>query len=115
MSMTHGQNAWHAAAKIPTPRIGARTAVFSNEIYVFAGYDQKGPRGARRNHKTVEMYDTQTDTWVKKPDMPTLRKAFATAVVDGKIYLIGGRSIDDKRLGEEVITGLVEVYDPLTN
>ena len=108
-------NTWHAAAKIPTPRVGPRTAVFSDQIYVFAGYDQKGPRGARRNHKTVEMYDTQTDTWVKKPDMPTLRKAFATAVVDGKIYLIGGNSIDDKRLGEEVITGLVEVYDPLTN
>ena len=37
-----------------------------------------------------------------------------TAVVDGKIYVIGG-SVHDKRLGRDVAIGLVEVYDPLTN
>ena len=107
-------NTWHKAANMPTPRVAVRTAVFSDQIYVFGGYDRKGPRGALRYKKTVEVYDTQTDTWLKKPDMPTLRKSFMTAVVDGKIYLIGG-SIDGKRLGEEIFTGLVEVYDPLTN
>ncbi len=60
------------------------------------------------------MYDTGTDTWVKKRDMPTLRDHFTIAIVDGKIYIIGGR-VHDKRLDEPVVTGLVEVYDPLTN
>lgn len=59
---------WHASAEIPTPRIGPRAAVFSNEIYVFEGYDYKGPWGVKRYHKTVEVYDTQTDTWAKKHD-----------------------------------------------
>lgn len=107
-------NTWHVAANMPTPRIAPKTAVFSNEIYVFAGYDRKGARGARREKKTVEVYDPRTDTWVKKRDMPTLRKGFATAVVDGKIYIIGGR-VENKRLDEDIITGLVEVYNPLTN
>ena len=110
-------NTWHAAAEMPTPRIAPRTAVFSNEIYVFGGYDYKGRWGVKRYHKTVEVYDTQTDTWVKKPDMPTLRIPFATAVVDGKIYLIGGTRIEvkDGVFAGKAITGLVEVYDPLTD
>ena len=60
------------------------------------------------------MYNTGTDTWVKKRDMPTLRHGFMTAVVDGKIYVIGGSTLD-KKLDPDVATGLVEVYDPLTN
>ena len=103
-------NTWHTAANMPTPRVAPQTAVFSNQIYVFGGYDRKGPRGVLRYKKSVEMYDTGTDTWVKKRDMPTLRHAVMTAVVDGKIYVIGG-----KKLGRDVATGLVEVYDPLTN
>ena len=111
-------NTWHAAAEMPTPRIAPRTAVFSNQIYVFGGYDYKGRWGVKRYHKTVEVYDTQTDTWVKKPDMPTLRTPFATAVVDGKIYLIGGTRIEVNKNGVftgKAIIGLVEVYDPLTS
>lgn len=107
-------NTWHTVANMPTPRIDPQTAVFSNKIYVFGGYDRKGARGARRYKKTVEMYDTGTDTWVKRRDMPTLRGDFTTAVVVGKIYLIGG-SIHDNKPGEGVVTDIVEVYDPLTN
>ena len=107
-------NTWHTTANMPTPRVAPQVAVFSNEIYVFGGYDRKGPGGALRYKKTVEMYDIATDTWTKKRDMPTLRHAVMTAVVDGKIYVIGG-NVHDKKLGREVATGLVEVYDPLTN
>ena len=106
-------NTWHKAADMPTPRIGAEAAVFSNQIYVFGGFSRNKP-GDFNDKKTVEMYDPQTDTWVKKRDMPTLRARFTTAVADGKIYVIGGIVLD-KKLGKQVITGLVEVYDPLTN
>ena len=107
-------NTWHTAADMPTPRVAPQTAVFSNEIYVFGGYDRKGPGGALRYKKTVEMYDIATDTWTKKRDMPTLRHAVMTAVVHGKIYVIGG-SVHDKKLGRDVATSLVEVYDPATD
>ena len=108
---------WHAAAEMPIPRIASQTAVLSTEIYVFGGYDYKGPWGVKRYHKTVEVYDTQTDTWVKKRDMLTRRMPFAAAVVDGKIYLIGGTRIEVKNgvFGGKAITDLVEVYDPLTD
>lgn len=106
-------NTWHKTADIPTPRISAQAAVFASEIYVFGGFNQTAIRG-EKSKKVVEVYDTRTDTWAKKRDMPTLRKSFGTAVVDGKIYIIGG-SVHDKQLGKQVTTDLVEVYDPLTN
>ena len=59
------------------------------------------------------MYDTQTDTWVKKQDMPRFRLHFTTVVVDGKIYVIGGKIVDNPF--KATSTNLVEVYDPLTN
>ena len=103
-------NSWQKAASIPTARISAEAVAFSSDIYVFGG--RKEMRGEYT--KIVEMYDTRTDIWVKKRDMPIPRKGFVTAVVDGKIYLIGG-SIHNKKLGKQEATGLVEVYDPLTN
>ena len=103
-------NTWQKAARMPTARISAKAVVFSSDIYVFGG--RKERRGEYT--KIVEVYDTLTDTWVKKRDMPTRRKGFATAVVDGEIYIIGG-SIHNKKLDKREATGLVEVYDPLTN
>ena len=106
-------NTWHNAADMPTPRIGACASVFSNDIYVFGGYSRNKP-GDLNDKKSVEMYDPRSDIWVKKRDMPTLRRRFTTAVANGKIYVIGG-TVLDKRLGKQVITGLVEAYDPLTD
>lgn len=111
-------NRWHRAADMLTPRIAPKAAVFSTDIYVFGGYTRMALRNELRKKivytKTVEVYDARTDTWIKKPDMPTLRRSFGTAVVDGEIYIIGG-SVHNKQLGKQVSTGLVEVYDPLTN
>jgi N-acetylneuraminic acid mutarotase len=47
----------------------------------------------------------EVGTWTQKADMPTARWAAASAVVDGKIYVIGG--YDDK-----VSLNAVEEYDP---
>jgi RNA polymerase sigma factor (sigma-70 family) len=46
--------------------------------------------------------------WVRKADMPTTRVQFATAVVNGKIYAIGGISDINSNL-----TSIVEEYDPI--
>ncbi len=104
--------AWGKAPDMPTPRITAQAAVFARDIYVFGGYSRGKIRG-EKDHKTVEVYNTRTNTWSRTRDMPTLRRGFRTAVVDGKIYVIGG-AIFDKQRDLRVATDLVEAYDPLT-
>ena len=104
---------WQKGADIPTPRIAAQAAVFGGEIYVFGGYSRGEIRGTKQ-HKIVEVYDPRTHTWTRTRNMPTLRSGFKTAVVDGKIYAIGGAILDRQR-DVEVATDLVEAYDPLAN
>jgi N-acetylneuraminic acid mutarotase len=53
----------------------------------------------------VEEYDPATDTWQAKKNMPTPRGGFASAVVNDKIYVIGGTPANSK----------VEEYDPKTD
>ena len=65
------------------------------------------------------VYDPATDTWEAKKAMPTPRHFLDANVVDGKIYLIGGRAMGKVDWSPLLITYHVsdvnEVYDPATN
>jgi len=56
-------------------------------------------------------------TWSHKASMPGVRSEIATAVVDGKIYVIGGNTSEDVdgKAVERYDSGLTEVYDPETD
>jgi N-acetylneuraminic acid mutarotase len=54
-------------------------------------------------------YDPSTNSWTTKTPMPTSRGSFATAVVENKIYCIGGYSDFLE------FTDANEVYDPATD
>jgi hypothetical protein len=51
----------------------------------------------------------EAGTWTQKADMPTARFIPGSAVVDGKIYVIGGAPVS---MGA---TAVVEEYDPATD
>lgn len=51
----------------------------------------------------------QSSFWSKGEKMPTPREEVAAALLDGKIYVIGGSDADN------VIQDIVEVYDPRTD
>lgn len=53
------------------------------------------------------------EKWQVVSELPTLRSGFSTAVVDGKIYLIGGTPFQNRRGPYGLST--VEMYDPKTN
>ena len=65
-----------------------------------------------RTTGVVEVYDPATDGWSRKTDMPTARSFAGTAVVDGKIYAMGGSA--GARLNEPALA-VVEMYDPATD
>ena len=109
-------NTWQRLADMPTARAEPMTAVVAGKIYVLAGYVGKDNQGVNLKFlKAVEMYDPQTDTWVRKQDMPTPRIEFGTSVVAGKIYAIGGRVHPRDKPGGSWRLALVEVYDPATD
>jgi hypothetical protein len=60
---------------------------------------------------THEVYDPATNTWTRRADMPTPRNHAAVGVVDGRIYMIGGRS-GSVFIPNATNVDIVEEYDP---
>ncbi len=95
--------AWHAAADLPTARLGLATAVAGGELYAIGGYAKADDPG----RTVVEAYDPATDTWTAKSPMPTGRRWTSAATVNGRVYVIGGHT----GVGAPGL-GTVEAYDP---
>ena len=103
---------WTQKTDMPTARYGLSTAVVNGKIYAIGGrHFNYGDTPEEMS--TVEMYDPVTDTWTRKTDMPTARHGLSTAVVDGKIYAIGGtQGIPNRQM---TMLKTVEAYDPVTD
>jgi N-acetylneuraminic acid mutarotase len=105
---------WSARAPMPTPRGGAHAAVVGNKIYVIGGYATSAHRGGAigMDTRANEEYDPATDRWIEKQPMPTPRNHHAVGVIDGKIYVAGGR-IGAPFTGSSSHIKVMEVYDPI--
>lgn len=105
---------WERITQLPTKRWEFSTAVVEGKIYLIGGSlfeNHAGPFGL----STVEVYDTQTNTWQRGADMPTPRTNAKAAVVNGTIYVFGGYNSKDKFLQTWKMADHVEVYDPRTD
>jgi N-acetylneuraminic acid mutarotase len=105
---------WQVVSELPTHREDFSAAVVGDKIYLIGGTlfeNRQGPFGL----STVEVYDPKTNTWRRVADMPTSRAAPATAVVDNKIYVIGGHSGIDRRIVNIKTSVAVEAYNPQTD
>ena len=78
-------------------------AVLDGIIYAMGGSDNV------KALSVVEAYDPAADAWTEKPDIPTARACFAAAVVNGKIYTVGGTGVNGNW---NVPSAVVEEYTP---
>ena len=97
-------NTWERRAPIPRGADhGASVALPQGEgglVYFIGGFDGRwGPL------KAVWAYNPATNQWTGKADLPTPRGALGAAVLDSKIYALGG-------VGTSGDVGTLEVYDP---
>ena len=102
---------WRTKKPMPTPRSGCAVASYQGKIYVIGGTVGITTDLVSEFTGIVEVYDPATDTWETKTPMPTPRADLHASVVNGKIYLIGGK----ERWGEEPLyheVAVNEVYDP---
>lgn len=102
---------WAAFDPLTTPRWQMGMASDSGTLYLVGGADATGPVA------TVEAYNValrdasvagQAAAWLPRAPLPEARTRLAVAVLDGKLYAIGG-----ERDGVPLATA--SVYDPATN
>ena len=114
-------NTWSGGVTMPTARAEHVAPVIDGKIYVVGGRVAGVPDA---NHyadyvdtSSVDVFDTKTRTWSQVAKMPTQRNSHAAAVIDGKIYVVGGRQYQKDRQGKRrnINVKALEVYDPKTN
>ncbi|XP_078606372.1 kelch-like protein 30 [Branchiostoma floridae x Branchiostoma japonicum] len=80
---------------LPTPIVGCMgVASAGRYLYVTGGrassFLHPDPGGSNTPSKQAFRYDFATDTWTRLPDMPRGRAGHQSAIVDGKLFLVGG-------------------------
>lgn len=113
-------DSWKELAPMPTKRGAGVAAAVDGKIYVIGGATiAPDAKEQFLNFKTpqnvvgtVEEYDPKTNTWRARANMPTPRNHCSVGVVNGKIYVIGGR-VGAAYISLATDISLVETYDPV--
>lgn len=109
---------WTVSTPLPQPRGEHTAVVIEGKIYVVGGRFKRTPDSANFNDHfdtaSTLVFDPITGVWSPAPDMPTARNSHAAAVIDGKMYVVGGRQFTEQENGEyaNVNVASLEVYDP---
>jgi N-acetylneuraminic acid mutarotase len=115
---------WTKRNPMPLALHHAMTTVHNGKIYVFGGFSRPGRELAWQPVDNAWEYTPETDSWKTLSPLPTRRGAGGAAVVDGKIYVVGGASTlpgaSDPAIRfdgqpRDSVLGINEEYDPATN
>jgi N-acetylneuraminic acid mutarotase len=102
---------WETRAPMLNARWDLQANVVRGKIYLIGGQSPGNPRMwlVRNDTNLNEVYDPETDSWTTETPMPNAATEYVSAVVDDKIFIIGG-------LGSSA-SGIVDfnqVYDAKT-
>lgn len=100
-------NKWIEMKSMSAQRSSFQTVVLSGKIYAIGG-SVTGDGGIGVSVPTVERYDPAVNVWTVLKRMNTERKYYRLAVIDEKIYAIGGSA-------DSSVQSSVEVYDSVLN
>jgi len=105
---------WETRTSMPTPRADLSANVANGKIYLIGGerYSNVYPYYAETD--ITEAYDPANDIWVTKTSIPTAVQGYASAVIDNKIYVIGG-STKPSSTGTAILVNNNQVYDTQTD
>ncbi|MCI0394741.1 MAG: galactose oxidase [Chloroflexi bacterium] len=79
---------WASHPDMPTARGGLTAATLDGRIHVTGGENfSRRPNCTFAQH---EVFDPTTNTWQATAPLPTSRHGLASAVVDGRLYVVGG-------------------------
>jgi N-acetylneuraminic acid mutarotase len=117
-----GTDSWKPLAPLPGKRGSAIAAEVGGKIYVIGGATtmegSKDPFftafGPARVLGTNDVYDPATNKWESRNPMSVPRNHAFSGVVNGKIYVIGGRT-GHAFILSATNTDVVEQYDPVSN
>jgi N-acetylneuraminic acid mutarotase len=99
---------WETKMPMPTARWALQANVVNGKIYLIGGYVPDDSDFGGSISALNEVYDPATDSWTTKAPIPVATSDYPSAVVDNRIYVIGGLSSSPQ-------SDLNQIYDPQTD
>ncbi|TSA57393.1 kelch-like protein [bacterium] len=100
-------NTWETKTSMPTKRDTPVANTVDDKICVIGGILESESPGDPVVSDVNEVYDPATDTWTTKASIPNAVYACVSAVVDSKLFVIGGETFSGGVLNQ--------IYDPETD
>ncbi|XP_068452467.1 kelch-like protein 38 isoform X2 [Clinocottus analis] len=96
------RNMWSRMENRTVKNVSAPAAVVDDNVFIIGGYTRR-----------MIAYDTKANRFIKRADLKDRRMHHSAAVLDGKVYVTGGRRV----AGHDVIEDSdgFECYDPKTD
>ncbi|MCL4429998.1 MAG: hypothetical protein M1167_04520 [Chloroflexi bacterium] len=104
-------NTWETKTSMPTPRADLSASVVGDTIYLIGGKTYSNSYPFFNETNINEAYNPANDSWSDKTPIPTPVQGYASAVANGKIYIMGG-SLQSLSLENTLMTSANQVYDP---
>jgi hypothetical protein len=98
---------------MPKTLMWQHATAFEDKIYVISGLNP-APLSVWYPSEETYVYDPLTDSWSTMAPIPTPVAGYASAVLEGKIYIIGGGPAFTD-YNNITSTSLVQIFDPKTN
>lgn len=101
---------WSAAAPLPSARNQIGVGVINDKLYAVSGINAAGNNLA----PDVWEYDSQTNSWAARASIPTPRAGLnaGTTVAGGKLYAIGGSTVNGLSAATEAYTPISDTTPP---
>lgn len=99
LDLTKPGAAWEVMGegpKVQSPGL----AVHAGKVYLIGGMQPQNKEGAKAELLSLNhamMFDPATKAWTKLPDLPAGRSSHEAAVLDGKLYVVGGWPLDTRK------------------
>jgi N-acetylneuraminic acid mutarotase len=108
-------NTWEAKADMPTPRADLCASVVNGKIYLIGGKEYWGDGPLYHELDVNEVYDPASNSWTAESRMPVPVFGYASAVVDGQIYVFGGARQLLERFNNLTSVVYNQVYDAMND
>ena len=112
---------WRDGVALPAPGAEGVAATVAGKIYLVGGR-LRGTADARHFNAHVDtaralVFDPAAGRWSAIADAPTARNSAASTVIDGRLYVVGGRQALPQPDGtlRQVNVPQLEVYDPASD
>jgi parallel beta-helix repeat protein len=104
---------WANRASIPSTRLLNEANVVDGKIYIIGGQSPRLIEYFIDPSNSNDVYDTETDSWSQMAPIPIPVRSYVSAVLDGKIYIISGKTSNSNPYSNQ--NHLVQIFDPATN